>query len=74
MTAVGFEKRKDRYRNGSHYCFVGDPILGLKFATRRFICGCEGCKSKLSSPIISDRYSGSFNACKYWPIFKIDEF
>jgi len=73
MTAVGCEKKKGRYGIGSHYCFVGDPLLGLKIVTRRFFCVCEGCKSKLSSSIISERYSGPFDMCKYWPIFMIDE-
>ena len=33
MTAVGFEKKKGRYGIGCHYCFVGDPLLGLKLGT-----------------------------------------
>ncbi len=73
MTAVGFEKRRGHNGIGSYYCFVGNPLLGLNFFTWCFFCGCEGCKSILSSPIISDRYSGSFDTCKYWPIFEIDE-
>jgi hypothetical protein len=73
VTAVGFEKRKSHYGIGSYYCFVGNPLLGLNIVTRLFFYGCKGCKSKLSSPIISDRYSGPFDTCKYWPIFKIDE-
>jgi hypothetical protein len=69
MTAVGFEKKKGHYGIGSHYCFVGDLLLGLKIVTQFFFCGCDGCKSKLSSPIISERYSRQFEMCKYWPIF-----
>ena len=66
-------RKKGCYGIGSHFCFVGDPLLGLKTVTRCFFCGCEGCKSKLSSAIISERYSRPFDTCKYWPIFKIDE-
>jgi hypothetical protein len=36
MKAVGFEKKKGRYGIRSHYCFTGDPILGLKIASRHF--------------------------------------
>ncbi len=73
MKAVGFEKKKGRYGIGSHYCFTGDPILGLRIASRHFFCSCVGCKNKLSLPTVSERYSGPFDECKYWSLFKIDD-
>jgi hypothetical protein len=72
MKAVGFEK-KGRYGIGSHYCFTGDPILGLRIATCCFFCSCVGCKNELSSPTVSTRYSGPFDECKYWSLFKIND-
>ncbi len=73
MTVVGFEKKKGRYGIGCHYCFVGDPLLGIKMVAWCFFCGCQGCRNKQSNPNITTRYSGPSDNCKYWSIFKIDE-
>ena len=60
MKAIGFEKKTERYGIGSHYCFTGDHILGLRIASRRFFCSCVGCKNKKSSPTVYERYRGPF--------------
>ena len=73
MKAVGFEKKKGRDVIGSHYCFTGDPILGLRIASHCFFRSCVGCKNELSLPTVSKRYSGPFDECKYWSLFKIDD-
>ena len=73
MKVVGFKRGGGRNGIGSHYCFMADPLLGIRLAARRFFCSCDCCMRKLSLGTIQDRYDGPFDQCKYWPLFKIDD-
>jgi hypothetical protein len=53
--------------------FRVDPLLGPRTAARRFFCSCAACINKLSLPTVAERYDGTFEQCRYWPLFKIDD-
>jgi hypothetical protein len=48
-------------------------LLGPKIAARRFFFSYEFCSNKLSLPIVSEKYDGPFDRCKYWAVFAINE-